>query len=173
MSFETKSSPWWLLLMMGILNVIVGVLLLVSPVRTVVAAVWVLGLFWLVEGILILVGMFVDRTAWGWKLLMGVISIIAGLTIMSYPILSAAVIPAILILVMGVQSVIVGAIALVMAFKGGGWGAGILGALSVFFGIILVLNFSNLGTILAFIWILAVLAIAGGVAQIFQAFRQR
>jgi len=62
---------------------------------------------------------------------------------------------------------------LVMAFKGGGWGMAILGVVSVIFGIILILAFGNLGTVAAFIWAVGVVAVAGGLVQIFQAFRQR
>jgi uncharacterized membrane protein HdeD (DUF308 family) len=173
MTFETKQYPWWLLLMGGILNIIVGILLLTNPVKTALAMAWVLGLYWLIQGILVLVGMFLDHTAWGWKLIMGILGILAGIVVMRHPIASAVTIPMILVLMLGIQGMIVGAISLVMAFKGGGWGAGILGGLSIIFGLILVLNFANLGTVAVFIWVVAILALAGGIVQIIQAFRQR
>lgn len=173
MTFETERYPWWLLLMGGILNLIVGILLLVNPAKTTVAFAWVLGLYWFVQGIFVLVAMFLDHSAWGWKLFMGVLGILAGIVVMRYPIASALVLPSIYILLLGIQGLIVGIVSLVMAFKGGGWGAGILGALSILFGIILIANYADLGTVLAFIWIVAILAIAGGIIQIFQAFRLR
>ena len=173
MTFETKQYPWWLLLMGGILNIIVGILLLTNPVKTTLAMAWVLGLYWLIQGIFVLVGMFLDHTAWGWKLFMGILGILAGIAVMRHPVASAVTIPMILVLMLGIQGMIVGAISLVMAFKGGGWGAGILGGLSINFGLILVLNFANLGTVAVFIWVVAILALAGGIVQIIQAFRQR
>ena len=173
MSFETQQYPWWLILMGGILNIIVGILLLVNPAKTAIAFAWVLGLYWFVQGIFVLVAMFLDHTAWGWKLLMGVLGILAGIFVMRHPIASAVAIPAFLVLFLGIQGLITGIISLVMAFKGGGWGAGILGALSILFGIILIANYANLGTIVALIWIVAILSILGGIVQIFQAFRQR
>ena len=173
MNFETKQYPWWLLLMGGILNIIVGILLLTNPVKTTLAMAWVLGLYWLIQGIFVLVGMFLDHTAWGWKLFMGILGILAGIVVMRHPVASAVTIPMILVLMLGIQGMIVGAISLVMAFKGGGWGAGILGGLSIVFGLILVLNFANLGTVAVFIWVVAIFAIVGGVVQIVQAFRQR
>jgi uncharacterized membrane protein HdeD (DUF308 family) len=173
MTFETERYPWWLLLMGGILNLIVGILLLVNPAKTTVAFAWVLGLYWFVQGIFVLVAMFLDHSAWGWKLFMGVLGILAGIVVMRYPIASALVLPSIYILLLGIQGLIVGIVSLVMAFKGGGWSAGILSALSILFGIILILNYANVGTILAFIWIVAILAIAGGLVQIFQAFSLR
>jgi len=173
MTFETKQYPWWLILMGGILNVIVGILLLVNPLKTTVAFAWWLGLYWFVQGIFVLVAMFIDHQAWGWKLFMGILGILAGVVVMRHPIASALVIPSIFVLLLGIQGLIVGIVSLVLAFKGGGWGAGILGALSVLFGIILIGNYANLGTVLTFIWVVGILALVGGIVQIFQAFRQR
>ena len=171
--FKTQQSPWWLLLMGGILNVIVGILLLTTPGKTVLALVWVLGLYWLIQGIFTLVGMFVDHSAWGWKLFMGLLSILAGMVVMRHPIASAVQLPMIFILLLGIQGLIVGIISVVMAFKGGGWGAGILGAISIIFGIILILNFANLGTVIAFVWTVAIFALVSGVIQIIQSLGQR
>jgi uncharacterized membrane protein HdeD (DUF308 family) len=173
MTFETRQSPWWLVLMGGILNIIVGILLLVNPGKTTIAFVWVLGLYWFVQGIFVLVGMFIDHSAWGWKLFMGVLSIVAGIFVLRHPIASALTIPAFLVLLLGIQGLIMGVISLVMAFKGGGLGAGLLGALSIIFGIILILNWAELTTVLTFIWVVGILAIVGGIAQIFQGFRLR
>ena len=173
LTFETKQFPWWLVLLSGILNIFIGILLLTNPLQTVTALVWVLGLYWFVHGIFILVGMFLDHSAWGWKLFTGILSIIAGIYVLRYPIASAAVIPAIIVLLLGIQGLIVGIIALVMAFKGGGWGAGILGALSILFGIVLILNWASLATVAIFIWVVAILAVVGGIVQIVRAFQQR
>ena len=171
--FETERSPWWLILMAGVLNLIVGILLLANPGKTAIALVWVLGLYWFVQGIFVLVAMFLDHSAWGWKLFMGVLGILAGIVVMRHPIASALVVPSILVLLLGIQGLVSGGISLVLAFRGGGWGAGILGALSILFGIILILKYANLTTVLTFIWIVAILAIAGGIAQIVVAFQQR
>ena len=171
--FETERSPWWLILMAGVLNLIVGILLLANPGKTAIALVWVLGLYWFVQGIFVLVAMFLDHSAWGWKLFMGVLGILAGIVVMRHPIASALVVPSILILLLGIQGLVMGGISLVLAFRGGGWGAGILGALSILFGIILIMNYANLLTVLTYIWVVAIVAIAGGIVQIVVAFQQR
>ena len=108
LSFETKQSPWWLHLMAGIFNLIIGFLLLTSPGKTVFALVVALGIYWVVNGIFVLVGMFVDRSAWGWKLFVGIISILAGMTILRYPLISTLSLPGIIILIMGIQGLISG-----------------------------------------------------------------
>lgn len=172
-TFETKQYPWWLLLLGGILNIIVGILLLTNPVKTVVVLVWVLGLYWIIQGIFTLIGMFLDHSAWGWKLFIGILGILAGIIVLRHPIASAAAIPTILVLLLGIQGVIVGIVSLIMAFRGGGWGAGILGAISIVFGIILIINFASPGVVAAFIWVAGIFAIVGGGIQIFHAFQQR
>jgi len=171
---ETKQSPWWLVLIGGILNIIVGILLLTAPAKTTAVLVFVLGIYWLISGIFILVGMFEDHSAWGWKLFMGIISILAGLAIIiANPLIAAFAVAQAVILVLGIQGIIVGVIMLVMAFRGGGWGAGILGVLGIIFGIALTLNWTELSWIISLVWVVGIFAIVGGILQIVQAFRQR
>ena len=76
-------------------------------------------------------------------------------------------------LVMGIWGLMYGTILLIMAFRGGGWGAGILGALGIIFGIVLIVNYSAPGMGLAMLWTAAVFGVIGGIALIVQAFRQR
>jgi uncharacterized membrane protein HdeD (DUF308 family) len=135
--------------------------------------VWVLGLYWLIQGIFTLVGMFLDHSAWGWKLFTGILSIIAGILVMRHPIASTLVLPNIAVLLLGIQGLIVGIVMIVMAFRGGGWGMGILGAVSIVFGIILILVYGELGTAAVFIWVVGIFAVVGGIVQAFQAFMQR
>ncbi|MCU0507192.1 MAG: DUF308 domain-containing protein [Anaerolineae bacterium] len=172
-SLQTKQAPWWLGLMAGILNIVLGIMLLTIPVKTVLALVWVLGIYWVIQGIFTLVGMFVDRTAWGWKLFSGLLSIIAGIVVVRHPIASAVAMPVILMWILGIQGIIVGLIALVMAFRGGGILSAILGVLSVVFGVIILLNATSPAMIVTFVWVVGIFAIVGGIAGIFQAFRNR
>ena len=62
---------------------------------------------------------------------------------------------------------------LFLAFKGGGWAAGILGVITLIFGGILVANWSVPGWGLALIWVAAVFAFFGGFFLIYMAFKQR
>jgi uncharacterized membrane protein HdeD (DUF308 family) len=76
-------------------------------------------------------------------------------------------------MVLGLWGLIEGTILLIMAFKGGGWGAGILGALGIIFGIILLSNWYAPGMGLAMLWVAAWAGVIGGILMIFQAFRTR
>lgn len=173
MAFKTEQSPWWLIMMGGILNLIIGILLLTVPVKTVLLLVLALGIYWLISGTFTLVSMFVDHTAWGWKLFVGLLGIIAGILILRHPLAGAIVIPQTIVLLVGIQGLVTGGVMLIMAFQGGGWGAGILGALSMLFGFILMFNYWVPGVALTLVWVTAILAIAGGIVQIIQAFQNR
>jgi uncharacterized membrane protein HdeD (DUF308 family) len=173
MSFETHRAPWWLGMIGGALNIILGVLLLTVPVKTVLVLVLALGYYWVFSGIFTLVYMFIDHQAWGWKLFSGVVSILAGIFILRYPLISAVTIPALTILFLGIQGIIVGGISLVMAFKGGGWSTAVMGLLGLIFGAILIANYSNLAAVATLVWTVAIFSLIGGVFQIIDAFMKR
>jgi uncharacterized membrane protein HdeD (DUF308 family) len=176
-SMQTKQRPWWLTLIMGIAALVVGAILLWAPakdkVETYQLLIAFLGIYWLIDGFVALFSLFYDHTAWGWKLFMGIVSIIAGSYILAYPIAAGVALPRIMVLILGLWGLMEGIILLVMAFRGGGWGAGILGVVAIIFGLILMAEYGSLGSGLAMIWAAAIWGLIGGVLMIIQAFRQR
>jgi hypothetical protein len=66
-----------------------------------------------------------------------------------------------------------GVIFLILAFRGGGWGAGIIGALGVIFGLILVVNYTVPGMGLSLVWSAAVAGVIGGIFMIVRAFQEK
>lgn len=176
-SMETKQRPWGITLLLGIFAVIIGAILLWAPAKakadTWMLLISLLGLYWLITGILDIVHMFQDHTAWGWKLFIGVVSIIAGSYILMYPVAAGVALPRIFVLVLGIWGLMYGIILLLMAFRGGGWGAGILGVLGIIFGLILIGDYSVAGAGLAMVWAAAFVAFVGGIILIIQAFRAR
>src|SRR5437764_614053 len=88
------TTPWWFVMIAGISMFIVGLLLLISPGMTLLVLVQFLGAYWLVTGILSLVNLCIDRTRWGWKLVSGVLGILAGLVVLRDPLWSAIFLPA-------------------------------------------------------------------------------
>ncbi len=174
---QTRQRPWWLTLISGILAVIVGGVLLWSPAKTKVETYTVLvaliGIWWMVQGIVDIVSIFHDHSMWGWKLFIGIVSLVAGFYVVSYPIASALALPKIFVLVLGIWGLMYGIILLIMAFRGGGWGAGILGILGIIFGIALMGNYMMPGMGLAMLWTAAVFAFFGGFVMIVHAFQRR
>jgi uncharacterized membrane protein HdeD (DUF308 family) len=177
MTFETKARPWYLLLIEGIILVVIGAVMLWSPAKTKLETynilVLALGLYWIISGVLTLVNMFQDHTAWGWKLFMGVIGIIAGFLVVLYPVAAGLTLPGVLVLVLGLSGIMQGIVMLILAFKGGGWGIGILGGLLLLLGIYLAVNWSSPGMGLAFVWAASITALIAGIFMIVTAFLQR
>jgi len=110
---------------------------------------------------------------WGWKLFAGVLGILAGMVVLdamgSKPLVATIGLASIYVWILGIQGVIYGVIELVQAFKGGGWGMGILGTLSILFGAFLIGNAVQASLVLP--WVFAIFAIAGGISAIVMAFR--
>jgi uncharacterized membrane protein HdeD (DUF308 family) len=168
---ENKVIPWWLVLIQGISALIIGIFLLTAPLATSVFLVQFLGIYWMVSGIFQIVAIFVDNTAWGWKLFAGILGILAGIMILNHPLWSTLLVPSVLVIILGVEGLIFGIIGLVQAFQGAGWGAGILGALSIIFGILLLA--SPFAAALALPWVFGVFAVVGGIAGIIAAFKMK
>ena len=168
---EGMDSPWWLVLLEGIAAAIIGLFLLTAPGATLFVLVQVLGIFWLVGGIFRTVSIFIDTSLWGWKLVGGVLGILAGIVVMQHPVWSSVLVPAIYVIILGIQGLISGGVSLVLAFSGGGWGAGILGALSIVFGLVLLFNVWIGVAVLPYI--LGAVGIVGGGLAIAVAFAMR
>jgi uncharacterized membrane protein HdeD (DUF308 family) len=163
--------PWWLVLLEGIVTAIVGVLLLIAPGATFIILVEIFGFYLLIGGIFRIVSIFVDASSWGWKLLVGILGIIAGIVVVDHPLWSALLVDIFVVYIVGLLALIQGVVGLIHAFQGGGWGAGILGILSIIFGLILVLN-PLLGLVVMPL-ILGAFMLAGGIAAIVVSFYMR
>jgi uncharacterized membrane protein HdeD (DUF308 family) len=172
-SAQTPASgyPWWLVLLQGIFAVMLGLLLLSSPAITTLVLIQFIGIYWLISGVFHLVGIFLDHTDWGWKLFAGVLGVIAGLLVIQNPLWSTVFIPATLIVILGITALVFGIVSLIAVFRGGGWSAGILGALGILIG--LALLSAPLISTAALPMVVGALALVGGVAAIVQAFRMR
>jgi uncharacterized membrane protein HdeD (DUF308 family) len=90
---------------LGVLSVIVGVALLRTPFQSIEVFIFVLGVFWLVQGIMTFVAAFARTRGRGWQILSGLLGIVAGSAILIYPMTSAVT----LALVGGIWLVVLGA----------------------------------------------------------------
>jgi uncharacterized membrane protein HdeD (DUF308 family) len=160
--------PWWVNLIAGIAMIVIGLLLLAAPAATTTVLIQFLGIYWLVDGIIRLVSIFVDRSGWGWKLFMGILGIIAGLAVLQHPLWATILVPATLVVLVGILGMILGVVEIVAAFRGAGWGTGLLGAISVVLGLLIVMN--PLPGTIALPWVLGFFAIFGGVMAMVASF---
>jgi len=166
-----SSSNWWIVLLYGVLSIIVGLLFLFYPLSSLIAFVFVLGVYWLVSGIITLIHMFQDRTAWGWKLFSGILGIVAGLLVISRPLWATLVVPTVYVIVIAVMGIFMGTLMLISAFKGAGWGAGIMGIIAIFLGIVLLAN--PIIAAAALPWVFGIFALVGGIINLFAAFQMK
>jgi len=167
----TQVIPWWLVLITGIITLILGITFLYYPFGTLFVLVTFLGIYWFIAGLIGLCSLFVDRTNAGWKILFGILGIIAGIAILTYPFYSAFVVPYIFIIFVGVWGLIMGFVGIFAAFKGGGWGAGIMGLILIIFGCLILANPVISTLLLPFF--LGVFGIIGGFMAIIGAFMIR
>jgi uncharacterized membrane protein HdeD (DUF308 family) len=168
---DAAAFPWWVMLLEGIVALVLGILLFMYPGVTAVVAIWFVALYWVITGIITLASIFWDRTQWGWKLFWGVISIAAGWFIMTNPIIGAGTFLWTFALILGIQGLILGVVQVVAAFQGAGWGRGVLGAISMLFGVLILMYLWQAALVLP--WIFGIFAVAGGLAAIFFSFQLR
>jgi len=169
---QQNTTPWWLVLLGGIAAIFIGWMLIQNPFRMANVLIWSIGLYWLITGIIYLVSLIWDRTQWGWKLFGGIIGILAGwFLIDAGAVERLASFGLAVVLVLAIQGIIMGIMGLISAFQGGGWGAGILGALSIVIGLLLLGNMWAAAVVLP--WVIGIFAIIGGIFMIVAAFRMR
>lgn len=175
MAVATQEKPpiqWWLVLIQGITTLLIGIFLLTDPVLTSRMIVFYISIYWLVTGVLSLVRIFTDRGNTVWKLISGIIGILAGWFLVSNITDGATLVFGIAaVIILGVQGIIMGIFGLVESFQGAGWGPGIIGVISIIIGLMLL--GSPLGYALVLPWVIGIFAIVGGIFTIFFAFRLR
>ncbi|MFN2141956.1 MAG: DUF308 domain-containing protein [Candidatus Promineifilaceae bacterium] len=168
---RVKLPPWWLVLIEGILLIIIGIFFFTSPYQTLVSAVWVLGLYWLIRGILDLVSLIWDRRMWGWKIFAGILGLIAGWILLQQPLAGSLVLSATLVYLLAFIGLFIGLSSLIRGFQGAGWGTIILGIVEIILSIILLLNAGGAAAWMP--WALGGLALLGGLLTIFGSFALR
>ncbi|EME16677.1 HdeD family acid-resistance protein [Rhodococcus triatomae] len=166
---------WWLLLIRGVIAIAFGIVALVWPDVTVKALIVVVGIFWIVDGIISAVRAIEARkvvTSWVWWLAGALVSVIAGVVLFVWPDLTALAFA----YLMGFWAILVGILEIIGAFQvmanGGQWiGTMVAGALALIFGLILVI-WPGSG-ITGLMWLVGIFALAFGVLFIVGAFQVR
>jgi len=97
--------------------------------------------------------------------------VLAGLAVVRHPLWATIMIPSMLAWLLGAFGIVIGIVTLFRAVTGAGWGAAIIGVISVLLGVILLLNPVFTASVL--VYAAAACAVAGGVVSIVYAFRLR
>jgi uncharacterized membrane protein HdeD (DUF308 family) len=169
---KEQSSIWWVFLLQGVAGILLGLMLITDPGATLVVVVTFLGFYWLFTGIMALVRVFVDRSVpWMWSLLVGIVGIFAGLVVLRHPLFAALTVPAVIVIVLGVEALVMGVLDVIGGFSGGGIGSFFLGVINLVIGLLLLA--SPVSAALAVPLVFGVLLLIQGIALIILAFRIR
>lgn len=165
------NRSWWSFLLRGIVAIAFGIILLAWTGATVGTIIVLVGLLALIDGVVNVILAVVRATRkekWGWTLAAGLIGFLLGAVIIAHPEFTFEVVA----VLVGIYAVAMGIAMLAFAFdlpamSGRGW-VGVLGALSIIIGIIiLVYPFGSAYTVSVLV---AIYALAVGIFDIFLTF---
>jgi uncharacterized membrane protein HdeD (DUF308 family) len=172
---SAAEAVWWLVLLRGILMVLLGIIALVSPAIALVTLVYVFGFYAILDGLsAIMIGVRSrDEPQWGWMIVQGVVSALAGVIALVWPGITALA----LLFVVAFWAIVLGIGEIGGAFasrrrgsQAWGWTLA-AGVLNVAFGIVL-LAWPASG-ILTLVWLVGIFTLTGGLTLILLAFRVR
>lgn len=162
-------AVWKLFMFKGILLLITGLILILFPQATLTVLVFIMGVYWLIDGVTTIVKSFNERSYakhWGWGVFTGVLGTIAGLVVLSKPMFSSILTTSFLMWFIGISALVYGGSGLITAFQMQGKSAGkttvIFGSIfSILIGLVLVS--SPYISALVIVYIIGLIAIIGGI----------
>jgi uncharacterized membrane protein HdeD (DUF308 family) len=158
------SPPVWLTVMAAVLGIVFGLLLILAPEASSVVLVQILGIYLLIVGMIDFVSIAWDRTRWAWKVLSGIVGVIAGLAVVRHPLWSTVLVGTTLVTFIAIMAIVYGAIAVASGYRARAWGAIILGVFEVVIG--LVLLFNPLAGAIGLPLLIGILLVIGGIAAL-------
>jgi uncharacterized membrane protein HdeD (DUF308 family) len=171
---KALSTPWWWLVVRGLAAIAFGVLAFAWPALTLLLLIALFAAYAIVTGAAAIIGALRNRDDRGWwlVLLLGVVSLAAGVVAFFYPGITALA----LIIVIGVNAVCSGVLDIAMAVRlrreiQGEWLLGLAGVVSILFGV-LAIALPGAGA-LALVWLISAYAIAIGALFVVLGFRLR
>lgn len=173
MDSEVASRIWWSLAIRGVLAILFGIVAFVYTGQTLLALVFVFGVFAVLSGIASIVAAVRSGEAhqrWGWLAASGLLSIAAGIVAFVWPGLTALAI----VYLIGAWAIVTGVFEIAYALAlpdtlAHPWLAALSGVLSVLFGIVLaVWPISGAVTLT---WLVGIYAVLYGVTMLYYAYR--
>lgn len=166
---------WWVLLVRGVVALAFGIVALAWPHATVKVLIVVVGIFWIVDGLMSAIRAIQARAvvrSWVWWLAGGLVSVAAGIVLFAWPGLTALAFA----YLMGIWAILVGLLEIIGSFQvmanGGEWlGSMVAGVIALVFGLILVI-WPGSG-ITGLMWLVGTFAIIFGVLFVIGAVKVR
>lgn len=173
------SEAWWLVLLRGIALLILGGLLLSKPGITVLVLVQFLGAYFFVDGIFSVFKSIKGRKymqGWGWGIFMGALEILAGIIVFGHPLASTILTAGFLVYWVAFMAILFGIFGIITGIQvrkevKGECAMIVGGVLAIIFGLILIMN--PKASVVVYLTIMGVVAVIGGIIQIFASFKLR
>jgi len=170
------SRNWWALALRGLAAILFGILAFAWPGITLFVLILFFGAYMLVDGIFAIVAAVRaarEETRWWLLLVEGILGVVAGLVTFFWPGLTALA----LLYLIAAWAIVTGIMEIVEAIRlrqelVGEWALILSGALSVIFGVLLVVIPARAG-LLSLTWLIGIYAVAFGVLLVILAFRVR
>jgi uncharacterized membrane protein HdeD (DUF308 family) len=170
---ELLARSWWILALQGFVALLFGVLALLWPGLTLLWLVALFAAYAIISGAVALYGAVTNRTmdkGWWLILLLGLVSVAAGMLAIFYPGLTALA----LVLLMGANALFTGILQIAVAIRlrkavRNEWLLILAGIASIVFGAV-VLVFPGAGA-LALVWLVSFYAVLSGVLLLSLAYR--
>lgn len=177
---ELIASTWWVPLTQGIVALMLGIWAFTRTGQTLATILFLFGLYWLINGIFTVIAAVSGRIQQyrTWQLVGGILSIVAGSFAVSQPfmagIFSASLVGTLIGLssiFSGITQILVGRMVMRTLGADWSWSNFFHALLNIIFGIIVIAN--PVMTVTILIQIFAMIAIVGGLALLYSAWRIR
>ena len=173
------AQVWWVVLLRGIALLVLGGLLVTRPTLTIIVLVQFVGAYFLVDGLFAIVKSLMGRRYrpdWGWGLVMGTLEFLTGLIIFANPLVSTLITTGMLVFVVAFMAILFGVVGLFTWWQirhdvNGGWSMLAGAVLAIIAGVILVMYPKESAR--AYLVIMGISALLGGLIQIFASFQIR
>jgi len=172
----TLARNWWALVLRGLAAILFGLLAFFWPGITLFVLVIFFGAYMFVDGIFAIIAAVRaagEEERWWLLLIEGILGVLAGLVAFFWPGLTALA----LLYFIAVWAIVTGVLEIVAAIRlrreiEGEWALGLSGALSVIFGVLLIVSPAPAG-LLSLVWLVGAYAVASGVLLLILAIRVR
>lgn len=180
-ALDSGRSAWVWLLLRGIAAIIFGILAIIAPVAALTAIAVIFGIYAIIDGVIAIghaIRVRTEQSRWGWMLVAGIASLLAGALVLMAPLLAGALLGIFVLWTIVFWSLVIGVVGIATAAKSGAedkvWTI-VAGVVNVIFALALgALIFLTPGaTLLGLALVIGVYAVIHGIVMAVAALRMR